>query len=136
MLSQCYQDLCQIQKKNICHLHVKQLLKYVESSRDYSLIYPKNNSIVLTGFTNSDHAGDLGDRISTSGFIFILSGCSISWKSVKQKTVAISSTEAEYISLSEATQQALWISQLLKELGFPQNKMLFKLLIYVRLRCP
>ena len=69
---------------------VKQLLRYIKSTRDYALVYPKNGSTILTGYCDSDHAGDLGDRKSTSGYLFKLSECVISWKSVKQKTVAIS----------------------------------------------
>ena len=101
---------------------VKMLLKYLKTTREYSLIYPNQNTTILTGYSDSDHAGDLGDRKSTSGFLFILSGCTISWKSVKQSTVAISSSEAEYIALSQATQEAIWFKALLKELGFPQEQ--------------
>ncbi len=97
--------------------YVKHLLKYVKTTRDYALIYPKSNTTTLTGYSDSDHAGDLGDRKSTSGFIFILSGCTISWRSMKQRTVAISSTEAEYIAMSDATQEALWLKTILSELG-------------------
>ena len=75
------------------------------------------NSNELKGYSDSDHAGDLSDRKSTSGFIFILSGCAISWRSNKQKTVAISSTEAEYIGLSDAAQEAIWLKKLINELG-------------------
>ena len=52
--------------------YVKQLLKYIKSTRDCSLIYPKMNTTVLKGYSDSDHAGDLGDRKSTSGFILAL----------------------------------------------------------------
>jgi len=51
---------------------VKQLLRNVKSTRDYALIFPRSNSMTLTGYSDSDHAGDLGDRKSTSGFVFIL----------------------------------------------------------------
>ena len=101
---------------------VRQLLKYVKFTRDYALFYPSCGSTILTGYSDSDHAGDLGDRKSTSGYIFILSGCTISWKSTKQCTVAISSTEAEYIALSQATQEAIWLKELLAQLGFPQDQ--------------
>ena len=57
------------------------------------------NTTVLTGYSDSDHDGNLGDRKSTSRFMFIPSGCVIFWKSTKQKTVSISSTEDEYIAL-------------------------------------
>ena len=96
---------------------LKHLLKYVKTTRDYALIYQKSSTTTHTGYSDSDHAGDLGDRKSTSGFIFILSGCTISWRSMKQRTVAISCTEAEYILMSYATQEALWLKTILSELG-------------------
>ncbi len=65
---------------------VKLLLKYIKSTRNYSLIYPKLNTTVITGYSDSDHAGDFDDRKSTSGFIFCLGKCTISWKSTKQKS--------------------------------------------------
>ena len=100
---------------------VKQLIKYIKSTRNYALIYPKTNSTIINGFSDSDHAGDLGDRKSTSGYLFKLGECTISWRSAKQNTVAISSTEAEFISLSQSTQEAIWIKSFLKEIGFDQT---------------
>ncbi len=58
-----------------------------------SFIQLKSNSATLTGYSDSDHAGDIGDRKSTSGFIFIINGCTISWPSMKQKTVLISNSK-------------------------------------------
>ena len=97
--------------------YVKQLLRYIKTTRDYELVYPVSESINLTGYTDSDHAGDLGDRKSTGGFAFILSGCTISWRSMKQKTIAISSTEAENVAMSEATTEAIWLKAILSELS-------------------
>ena len=56
-------------------------------------------------------------RRSTSGYAFMMSGGCISWKSKKQRTVALSSTVAEYMALSEATQEAIWLKAFLCELG-------------------
>lgn len=103
---------------------VKQLLKYIKTTRDYCLLYLRIGETIITGYSDSDHAGDLGDRKSTSGFVFMLSGCAISWKSQEQKTVSISSTEAEYVSLSQATQEAIWLKELMAELGFKQDQIL------------
>ena len=71
------------------------MLRYVKSNRYYALVYQKMSSTSLIGYSDSDPAGDLGDRKSTSIYIFILSGCTIHWRSMKQKNVAISSTESE-----------------------------------------
>jgi len=101
---------------------VAQLLKYVKTSRDYSLVYPNSNNTILTGYSDSDHAGNLGDRKSTSGFIFMLSKSAVSWKCTKQAKVAISSTEAEYIALSQASTEAIWLKEHLNELRYPQRQ--------------
>ena len=70
----------------------------------------------ITGFTDSDWAGDKDTWKSTSGYIFLLYGGAVSWKSTKQNVVATSSTEAEYIACSEAAKEALWIRRLDVEL--------------------
>jgi hypothetical protein len=57
------------------------------------------------------------DRKSTSGYVFKLNNCIITWNSAKQKTVSLSTTEAEYIALTTAINEALWLNQLLKELN-------------------
>ena len=64
---------------------------------------------VLLGFSDADWAGDMISRRSTSDYAFIMSGGCVSWKSKKQRAVALSSTEAEYMTLSEATQEAVWL---------------------------
>jgi hypothetical protein len=70
----------------------------------------------ITGFTDSDWAGDVDSRKSTSGYVFLLYGGAVSWKSTKQSVVATSSTEAEYIACSEAAKEALWIRRLHAEI--------------------
>ena len=62
-----------------------------------------------------DWAGDVNDRRSTSGYIFMLSGAGISWRSKKQTSVALSSAEAEYVALSGAVQEAIWLWELISE---------------------
>ena len=67
-------------------------------------------------FSDSDSGGDRDDRKSNSGYVFTIGGNAISWKSKKQVAVALSSTEAEYIGTSEATQEAIWLQCLLLEI--------------------
>jgi hypothetical protein len=100
---------------------VIQLLKYINSTKQLSLCYPSQGQVVLSGYSDSDHAGDHQDRKSTSGYVFMVGNCCVSWRSVKQTTVSISSTEAEYIALSTCAQEALWLRLLLKELGYSQR---------------
>jgi len=70
----------------------------------------------ITGFTDSDWAGDIDTRKSTSGYVFMLYGGAVSWKSSRQSVVATSSTEAEYIACSDAAKEALWIRRLSAEI--------------------
>jgi hypothetical protein len=80
-------------------------------------VYTKGEAgLKLHGYSDSDHAGDIDDRKSTSGMVFYL-GCNpISWCSQKQKVVALSSCEAEYIAASTAACQGLWLGRLLADL--------------------
>ena len=73
---------------------------------------------VLSGYSDANFARDIDTRRSTSGFIFMLAGAPISWQSRAQATVALSSTEAEYIALAGAAQEAIWFLQVLREFTF------------------
>ena len=86
--------------------------------RDLALKYHKSQE-PLTGFSDADFAGDQDDRHSTSGNAFIFGNAVISWLSKKQPVVALSTTEAEYIALSLAAQDAIWLQKLLMELKVP-----------------
>ena len=68
------------------------------------------------GYSDADWAGDVADRKSTSGYVFLFGGAAISWKSSKQTCVALSTAEAEYIALSAASQEAVWLQQLFSDL--------------------
>jgi hypothetical protein len=72
------------------------------------------------GSADADWAGDVGDRRSTTGFVFKLAGAPISWTSKKQATVSLSTTEAEYMALAAAAQEVVWLRLLLKDLGHEQ----------------
>ena len=107
---------------------VKQILRYIQGTLNYGCRYVRGGSGELLGYSDSDHAGDQGDRKSTSGNVFFLGENAISWTSQKQKVVAISSCEAEYVAAAGATCQGLWLSRLLCEMkGEEPTK--FKLLI-------
>ena len=71
-------------------------------------------------FSDADWAGSKNDRRSTSGFVFQIAGGPISWRSKRQDTVALSTAEAEYLALSSATQEVMWMKKLNSDLGNPQ----------------
>ena len=95
---------------------IKRILRYLKGTHDYGLLYRKNAPVELTGYSDLDWAGDIGDRKSTSGYVFLLGGGAISWKSSKQNCVALSTAEAEYVALSAASQEAMWLQQLVSDL--------------------
>jgi len=69
------------------------------------------------GYADADFATDIDDRISTSGYVFMLSGAPNSWFSGKQRTVSLSTANAEYIALSEAARVVLFLKQIFSEIG-------------------
>ena len=71
----------------------------------------------LQCYVDASHAADIDTRRSTTGYIFFISGGPVSWQSRMQTTVALSSIEAEYMAASAATQEALWQTRLLLQLG-------------------
>ncbi|GJR86295.1 retrovirus-related pol polyprotein from transposon TNT 1-94 [Tanacetum coccineum] len=83
------------------HLHaVKRIFRYLRGTVNRGLWYPKDSSIALTAFADADHAGCQDTRRSTSGSMQFLGDRLVSWSSKRQKSAAISSTEAEYIAMS------------------------------------
>ena len=86
---------------------VKHLLRYIAGTRKYGCRYTKRNGGKLIGYSDSDLAGDVDDRKSTSDNLFFLGGALITWQSQKQKIVALSSCEAEYVAATTAAYQAI-----------------------------
>ena len=71
------------------------------------LTYRRTNTLDIVGFSDADYAGCMDDKKSTSGYIFMMAGGAVSWKSVKQTLTASSTMEAEYIACYEAICQAI-----------------------------
>ena len=103
---------------------VKRVLQYLKGTCGVMLKLGesiRSQSDVLTGYVDADWAGDHTDRKSNTGYVFKLHGGTISWSSRKQPCVALSSTEAEYITVSEACREALWLKWLLVDLHVKEN---------------
>lgn len=103
-------------------LAVKWILKYLKGTSYSRLVFQKNGELKLTGFCDSDYASGLDMRRSITSFVFTLGGTAISWKSGLQKVVAFSTTEAEYIVLTEAAKEAIWLRGLVGEFGYTQEQ--------------
>lgn len=95
---------------------VKRILRYLKGTVDFGLLYSREASPDCVGYCDADWAGDVGDRKSTSGYVFLQGGAAITWKSSKQSCVALSTAEAEYVALSAAAQEAIWLQQLTSDL--------------------
>ncbi|KAH9672571.1 hypothetical protein KPL70_017783 [Citrus sinensis] len=80
------------------------------------------SKFTVRGYVDSDFAGDLDKRKSIIGYVFTLAGAAISWVSKLQTVVALSTTEAEYMAVTQACKEAIWIQRLLEELGHKQQK--------------
>ena len=89
---------------------VKRVLRYLKGTSRYGLKFSiSEQQPELVGYSDADRAGDVDTRRSTSGYVFQYGNGTISWSTKKQTTVTKSSTEAEYVALSLATQEAVWL---------------------------
>jgi Zn ribbon nucleic-acid-binding protein len=94
----------------------KHTLRYLKGTMDLELVF-RGDLQPLTGYTDSDWAGDAQTRRSTAGYVFNLGSGAISWSSKRQSVVALSSCEAEYMGQTQATKEAVWLRLLLQQLG-------------------
>ena len=97
---------------------MKRLLRYVKGMVDQGIIFPKTgcSRLQLTVFSNADMVGDIDGRQNTSGVLVILGSALISWLSLKQKVVALSTCEVDYVAVATAACQVVWLRRLLGEL--------------------
>eukprot|EP00961_Rhodomonas_salina_P134522 1809603-Rhodomonas_salina.2 len=103
------------------HLQLaKHVLAYLKGSKERGLTFRSGDEEVLSGFSDSTWGNDPETRQSVSGYVFLLHGTAVSWKSKLEGTVALSSTEAEYQAIACASQEAAYLRQLLTKLGSPQ----------------
>lgn len=102
-------------------LAAKRILRYVKGTSNYGIRYKQGEGEKLVGFVDSDYAGDVADRKSTSGYVFMLGGGAVSWASKKQPIVTLSTTEAEFVSAAYGACQGVWLRNILEEIGCAQG---------------
>jgi len=95
----------------------KKVLRYLQGTKDYMLMYRRSNELEVIGYSDSDFAGCIDTRKSTFGYLFMISQGAISWKSAKQTIVASSTMEAEFVACFEATIHALWLRNFISGLA-------------------
>ena len=107
------------------HGALKRILRYLAGTKTLGITYRRSqddteNKNLFHGYADAAYA-NADDHKSTTGYVFISAGGAITWKSKKQTIIALSSTESEYVALSEAGREATWLRNLYAELGFPQG---------------
>ena len=104
---------------------VKWILRYLRGTTDKCLYFGKGE-LKVQGYVDADFGGEVDHRKSTTGYIFTVGNTTVSWMSQLQKIVALSTTEAEYVAVTEASKEMIWLQGLLTELGFKkENNVLY-----------
>jgi hypothetical protein len=101
---------------------VKKILAYLSGTTELGIMFEKNETSPISGYTDADYGDDLDNRCSTSGSVFFVYGNLVSWSRKRQKCISQSTTEAEYVAASDACKEAVWLSSLLTELGETEEK--------------
>ena len=103
---------------------VIRILHYLKSSPRKGLMFSQNNHLDIEGYTDADWAGNISDRKSISSYFTFVGGNLVTWRSKKQKVVALSSAEAEFRGIIKGICELLWLKRLLTEIGFaPSSEM-------------
>ena len=97
------------------HALLKQIFRYLRGTSHWQLVF-RGALKPAVGYTDSDYAGDIETRRSTSGYVFNLGSGAISWSSKRQATVALSTCEAEYVGQTQAAKEAIWLGGLLEQI--------------------
>ena len=105
-----------LEPRHFCLIAAKHVLRYLKGTIDYGLRYVADYEFGLVGYTDSDWAGSVTDRKSTSGCCFNLGSAVIAWRSRKQTSVALSTTKAKYIAACSAISEVVWLQKMLSGL--------------------
>ena len=96
---------------------VKNIFKYLRRTKDMLLVYGGEDELKVTGYTDASFQTDRDNCRSQSGWVFLVNGGAVTWKSSKQETVADSTCESEYIAASESAKEAMWMKKFIGDLG-------------------
>ena len=95
---------------------MKRVLRYISGTRNVGLTFGSVQNTSVTGYSDADWGGCKTTRKSTSGFVYLMAGGAVSWRSRKQTVTATSSCEAEYIATCTASKEAVWLSRLVADM--------------------
>lgn len=93
---------------------LKRILRYLRGTADFGLFFKKTKKDVLIDYADSDWAGDTSIK-STTGYLFKVYGSTVCWVTKRQTSIALSSTEAQYVALAMAAAEFIWLKNLLKD---------------------
>jgi hypothetical protein len=105
-----------VDPRRVHWIAAKHILRYLKSTTEYRLQYVQGDQVKLVGYSDSDWAGSVVDRKSTSGCCFSLGSGMISWYNKKKKSVALSSIEVEYMATNQVSCEAIWLRKILVDL--------------------
>ena len=98
----------------------KRIIQYLKGTIDFGLFYSISTNFKLVGYIDSDWAGNIDDRKSTTGFVFFMGDTTFTWLSKKQLIITLSTCEAEYVAGTACICHAIWLRNMLKELSMSQ----------------
>lgn len=99
---------------------VKRIFRYLRGTSNFGLLYTSSDD-ELCAYSDADFAGDVKTRRSTNGFVSLIGNSAVSWTSQLQKSVALSTTEAEFVAASEGAKELTWLNRLLSEISFKRD---------------
>ncbi len=99
---------------------VKRIMRYLKGTLDLKLCLG-GKDVNLRGYCDADWGGDANERRSTTEYVFFVGVGTISWNCKRQPTIALSTTEAEYMATSQCTKETMWLKKLMTDVGLVQN---------------
>lgn len=113
-----------MEKPNQSHVNAaKRVFRYLNHTKHIGITYGDSDTgTTLIGYTDADYARDIDTRRSTTGYAFKIGNGIITWRSQRQKTIALSTTEAEFMAICDGAKEAIWLRQLLKDIGCEQRE--------------
>ncbi|GJT67397.1 hypothetical protein Tco_1018877 [Tanacetum coccineum] len=101
---------------------VKCIFCYLKGTSDVDLIYGGDHEYLVAGYSYSNYVTDLDARRSLTGYVFTIGNSVVSWKATLQPLVTLSTTKAEYMTLTEVAKEGIWLEGLVEDLGIPQDQ--------------
>ena len=112
-----------MENPTLTHLKTtKRILRYLKGTTNFGLYYFISYDYKLVGYNDRDLSGDMDDRKSTTGFVFYMEDTTFTWVTKKQPIVTLSTCEAEYVEITSHVYHAIWLRNLLKEMGLPRKE--------------